>query len=175
MGSIYENSFFVNDYFELLSIENKIKSKENALVFPRIAPRKIEFRNVSFSYPGTPNLSLKNVSFVINKGEDVAIVGHNGAGKSSLIKLLFRFYDPTEGKILIDGKDLREIELQHWYEHLGVLFQDYARYFLSLRENIEFGSIKEKNPHEVSRALTKAQGADLLKVTCSPYSLHRVK
>src|SRR5690606_10591837 len=109
-GSVTENALFLNDYFKLMEIENKITVPHNPRYFDHIQPRTIEFQNVSFTYPGAEKPSLRNVNLVIEKGEDVAIVGHNGAGKSTLIKLLFRFYDPSEGRILIDGVDLRDID-----------------------------------------------------------------
>lgn len=162
-GAISENNLFLSDYFKLLEIKNTIKSPPTAFKFPSIAPRDIVFQDVSFSYPHSSKPSLKNVNFKIEKGQDVAIVGHNGAGKSTLIKLLFRFYDPTEGKILIDGVDLKEIDIDHWYKHLGVLFQDYARYLVTLEENIRFGNVKQSNGLDIENALTKAQGEDLVK------------
>jgi ATP-binding cassette subfamily B protein len=94
----------------------------------------------------------------------VAIVGHNGAGKSTLTKLLLRFYDPQKGKILVDGEDLRNIELQHWYQHIGVLFQDYARYFLTLRENITFGNVgrwEETSRDTLEKILKLSKGEEL--------------
>lgn len=168
-GAITENALFLNDYFKLMSIENKIKYPENPKYFDHIQPRTIEFQNVSFTYPGANKPSLHNVSLKIEKGEDVAIVGHNGAGKSTLIKLLFRFYDPSEGRILIDGVDLRTIDLDHWYQHIGVLFQDFARYFVTLEENIRFGNITKHSENGFKDALQKAQGMDLLHVLPGQY------
>lgn len=162
IGSIYENSFYLNDYFKLLSTQNQINMLNNAYVFKDIAPRKIEFVDVSFAYPGSERLSLKHVTFTIEKGQNVAIVGHNGAGKSTIIKLLFRFYDPTEGKIRVDGQNLKTVDLQSWYRHLGVLFQDFARYFLTLKENIVFGNHTQISDKKVREALLKAQGIDIL-------------
>lgn len=163
LGAISENTLFVNDFFELMSITNTISSPEKSYRFKHIAPRTIEFRHVSFLYPEAENESLHDVSFTIEKGEDVAIVGHNGAGKSTLIKLLFRFYDPTKGQILIDGKDLRDLDLDEWYQHIGVLFQDFARYFLTLEENIQFGDIQKRSRERAHQALYRAQGADLFR------------
>ncbi len=161
-GSIMENNYYVTDYYRLLSIQNSITVPHPPYLFSQIEPRQIRFENVSFSYPGSENLSLHNVSFTIEKGENVALVGHNGAGKSSLIKLLFRFYDPKEGRILVDGQDLRTIDIDHWYAHLGVLFQDFARYYLSLRENIQFGNITLDSEDQMEYSLQLAQGAELL-------------
>jgi ABC-type multidrug transport system fused ATPase/permease subunit len=169
LGAIYENSLFLNDFFSLMSIKNNISNSSNAYIFPKTLPRKIKFENVSFTYPGASRPSLQSVNFTINKGEDVAIVGHNGAGKSTLIKLLFRFYDPSEGRILIDGIDLRRIDLESWYAHLGVLFQDFARYFLTLKDNILFGNIDSQAVDGIAPSLEKAQGEELLKLLPKGY------
>ncbi len=161
-GSLSENSLFLNDYFKLMDITNFVTVSTNPHLFSQITPRKIVFENVSFAYPGNSHLSLKNVNLEIERGQDTAIVGHNGAGKSTLIKLLLRFYDPTHGRILVDGVDLRTIEIEQWYKHVGVLFQDFARYFLSLEENIRFGNIENAEQRHVDEALAKSQGQDLL-------------
>ncbi len=171
-GSVTENALFLNDYFKLMEIENKITVPHNPRYFDHIQPRTIEFQNVSFTYPGAEKPSLTKVNLVIEKGEDVAIVGHNGAGKSTLIKLLFRFYDPSEGRILIDGVDLRDIDVDHWYQHIGVLFQDFARYYMTLRENIQFGNMQldgEQDFDPVEKALFHAQGSELLQVLPGKY------
>jgi ATP-binding cassette subfamily B protein len=98
--------------------------------------RSIEFRNVSFGYGGEDRFILKNLSFSLKAGEKIAIVGENGSGKSTLIKLLCRFYDPKEGSILINGIDLKEMDLTSWREQLSAVFQDFGKYPLSLGENI---------------------------------------
>ena len=96
----------------------------------------IEFRNVSFRYPGTEKNILENISFRVGQNETVSIIGVNGAGKTTLIHLLMRIYDPTEGTILLDGKDIREYSVESLYEIYGVLFQDYCNYAVSARESI---------------------------------------
>ncbi len=165
IGSIYENSLFVDDYFNLLSIKNTVVSPSKPYVFTKIEPREIKFVDVSFNYPNSNNLALKKVNLTINKAEDVAIVGHNGAGKTTLIKLLLRFYDPTSGVILIDDIDLRQIDINNWYQHIGVLFQDFARYDLTLKENVEFGDINRSKNKSVlfHESINKAQAQDLVK------------
>lgn len=142
-GAIYENNLYVQDYFQLQNLENKIKSPANSYRLKNKVPKEIKFVNVFFKYPESETYALENINLTIKKGEDIAIVGHNGAGKTTLIKLLLRFYDPTSGQILVDGRPLRKINLNDWYEKLGVLFQDFAKYNLSLRENIGFGNIDE--------------------------------
>ncbi len=165
VGSIYENSLFVDDYFNLLAIKNTVINPPQPYRFPKIEPREIKFVDVSFNYPNSGKLALKKINLTVNKMEDVAIVGHNGAGKTTLIKLLLRFYDPTSGVILIDGIDLRQIDINDWYQHIGVLFQDFARYDLTLRENVEFGDISrsKSKSHLFHESINKAQAADMVK------------
>lgn len=163
IGSIYENDLFVDDYFKLLDLENKIKDSPQPIIFKNNAFKKIEFKNVFFCYPGSKNFVLKNINLIINQGDNIALVGHNGAGKTTLIKLLLRFYDPTEGEILIDGFNLKEIKLDHWYQQMGILFQDFAKYYLSLKENIIFGNIQQRKEEQlIIESLKKAKGEELL-------------
>ncbi|MEK7522750.1 MAG: ABC transporter ATP-binding protein, partial [Patescibacteria group bacterium] len=162
LGNIVENNLYVEDYFKLLNLKNKVITDRNAKRLIKIMPREIKFEDVSFIYPGSKKLVLKNINLTIATGQDIAIVGPNGAGKTTLIKLLFRFYDPTRGKILIDGINLKKINLEDWYRHLGVLFQDFAKYYLTVKENIEFGDIKNIKKKSVNEALASAQGNDLL-------------
>lgn len=164
LGGIVENNLYVDDYFRLLNIKNKIISSNRAKRLKIIIPREIKFENVSFTYPGSKNSVLKNINLIIKTGQDIAIVGPNGAGKTTLIKLLFRFYDPTSGKILVDGVDLKNINLDDWYRHLGVLFQDFAKYYLTVKENIEFGDVDKAKKKNVNEALSNAQANDLLKL-----------
>jgi len=164
MGGIVENNLYVDDYFRLLNIKNKVINDKSSKRLRTIIPREITFENVSFTYPGSKKPVLKNINLTIRTGQDIAIVGPNGAGKTTLIKLLFRFYDPTFGKILVDNVDLKKINLDDWYRHLGVLFQDFAKYYLTVKENVEFGDIKNVNKKSVLEALANAQGNDLLKL-----------
>ncbi len=160
-GVIYENNLYVEDYFKLQGLENKIKQVGRPIKMLK-GPKEIVFSNVSFSYPGVNTLALDNINLTIRRGEDIAIVGHNGAGKTTLIKLLLRFYDPTEGKILVDGKDLKTLNIDDWYKQLSVLFQDFAKYNLTIKENIQFGSVTSKK--SVKEFLKQAQGEDILKI-----------
>lgn len=159
-GVVYENNLYVEDFFKLQHMENKIREKKRArkLVAP---PRIIKFNNVSFKYPGSDGFALENINLTIKRGEDIAIVGHNGAGKTTLIKLLFRFYDPTVGSITVDGVDLKKIDINSWYGQLSVLFQDFAKYNLTLKENIQLGDVRRRR--NVKKALSQAQGEDVVK------------
>lgn len=162
IGSLYENDLFAYDYFKFLDLENVVKNDQSPLSFKGKTFNKIEFKNVSFAYPQTKNLVLNNISFSINRGENIALVGHNGAGKTTLIKLLLRFYDPTSGEILIDDVNLKKIKVEDWYSQIGILFQDFAKYFLTLKENVFFGKINQQDEKMIIDSLKKAKAGDLL-------------
>ena len=138
LGSLYESNLSVNDYFKFLEITSTIKNINTAQEINN-NPQTIEFKNVSFAYPNSKTLILKHLNLTIKAGEHLAIVGANGAGKTTLVKLLCRFYDPTEGEILVDGNDLKNINLNSWYSYLGLLPQDYANYELTVKEAIAIG------------------------------------
>lgn len=143
LSSIFEHSLYVKSIFELLALEPKIKEIENPIRVNTHRPPRIEFKDVSFKYPDTENYVLKNFDLTIEPGEKVAFVGENGAGKTTLIKLLCRFYDVDSGEILINGIDIKNLQLESWYKSLGVLFQDFLKYEYSVKENIHFGKIWE--------------------------------
>ncbi|HEY1074594.1 MAG TPA: ABC transporter ATP-binding protein [Patescibacteria group bacterium] len=145
---IQERMLYVNDYFSFFELEPRLKAIDTTIVLPDTVP-SIEFHNVSFAYPGTEKNVLENFNLVINPGESVALVGKNGAGKSTFVKLLMRFYDVSSGEILINGINIKEVNLQSWYTHVGILFQDFSRFeFLNAKETIEIGRTKVKNRDE---------------------------
>ena len=154
-GELYTHSLYVDHYFDVLALPIIIKESEHPKVFRKIAPPKIEFKNVSFAYLNGP-LVLKNISFVINPGENVAFVGENGAGKTTIIKLLCRFYDVTEGEILVNGVNLKNIKLSQWYDFLGTLFQEFVQYHFTVRENITLGSTKNRGFSVMKEASEKS-------------------
>jgi ATP-binding cassette subfamily B protein len=150
-------------WFELFDIKPNIVSQSNAVQVDFSKPPLVEFKNVSFRYPSETNetpLVLKNISVVINPGEKIAIVGVNGAGKTTLIKLLCRIYDPTTGQILVNGTDLRNLDLEQWQQALGILFQDFPVYNLTIRESIGVGRIDEPIDEERLRKAAHYSGAD---------------
>jgi len=161
-GLFYEHSLFVGNLFNFLdlapnSVEGALSpvSQDGGrpLLITRPIREGIEFRHVSFRYPRSERFVLRDLSFVLRAGETVAVVGENGAGKTTLVKLLARFYDPTEGTIFLDGRDLREYDLDSLRRHVGIIFQDFVRYNLSARENIGFGRIEFAEDRErVTRA-----------------------
>jgi ATP-binding cassette subfamily B protein len=109
---------------------------------PRPIQRGFEFRNVSFRYPGSSRLVVNGLNFQLRPGERVALIGENGEGKTTIVKLLTRLYDPLEGQVLLDGVDLREYSLEDLYREIGVIFQDFMRYEMTARENIAVGRIE---------------------------------
>jgi ATP-binding cassette subfamily B protein len=140
---IAEQSLYIKDLFDFFDSKSAIISKPNALPIPRPIRIGFEFDNVSFSYPGSDKKVLSDVSFRFEANEKIALVGENGAGKTTLVKLLARLYEPTEGRILLDGIDLRDYSVEELRHEIGVIFQDYMRYDMLATENIGFGRIEQ--------------------------------
>ncbi|PYX52238.1 MAG: ABC transporter ATP-binding protein [Acidobacteria bacterium] len=143
LSSIADQALFLTDLLAFFEMQPTIRSKPNALPAPRPIVRGFEFRNVSFSYPGASRMVLKGLDFHLHAGERVALIGENGEGKTTLVKLMTRLYDPVEGQVLLDGVDLREFDLEDLYREIGVIFQDFMRYEMTARENIAVGRIDE--------------------------------
>jgi ATP-binding cassette subfamily B protein len=141
VSSIYENNLFMSNFFEFLGMTPQLAIAAQPKVLPATLRGGIEFRDVGFCYPDHGQWALRGVNLLIRPGEKIALVGHNGAGKTTLIKLLSRLYDPTEGSILIDGIDLRELDPLALRQKIGVIFQDFVRYHVPVKENIGFGQI----------------------------------
>jgi len=142
VGSIYENNLFMVNYFDFLDLKPQMNLNGQGQKLPAALRHGIEFRNVGFRYPESEEWALRGVDLSIRPGEKIALVGHNGAGKTTVIKLLSRLYDPTEGAILIDGIDIRELDPLELRQKIGVIFQDFVRYHLPVSENIGFGQIE---------------------------------
>ncbi len=155
---IYENSLYADHYFEFLALPDLIPKATQPVSLGDPTPPRIEFRNVRFRYPGSQRDALCGVSFVIEPGESVALVGHNGAGKTTIVKLLCRFYDPLEGGIFVNGVNLKDVETSEWYKFLGTLFQEFVRYHFSVRENIMLGA-PERNDSEAMKEAARRSGA----------------
>lgn len=156
---IYEGSLFIDNLISFMDEKPSVvptdpgapKKIEHGI------PHTIEFCNVSFSYPGTDREVIKNINLKINSGDTVVLVGLNGAGKTTLIKLLTRLYDPTEGKILLDGTDIRDYDISDVYKTFGIIFQDFGKYAFSVTENIAFGDItKPISPENIKKAAIEA-------------------
>ncbi len=160
MNALYESALFMSNLYGFLGLEPQMKTSGAPLKVPRPIARGVEFRNVSFRYPGRVEWALCNVSVTISPGEKLALVGANGAGKTTFIKLLTRLYDPTEGQILLDGVDLREYDIDDLRLRIGVIFQDFVRYMMTAGENIGFGQIEALDDRpRIARAAEKG-GAD---------------
>jgi len=136
-----QNAMELKELFDFLDAKPTIKSKPTALSIPRPIRKGFEFRQVSFSYPGSKRPVVQNLNFFLHAGEKIALIGVNGAGKTTIVKLLTRLYDPTAGQILLDGVDLREYSLADLRSHTSIIFQDYMRFDMLARENIGFGQI----------------------------------
>ena len=169
IGRLYELSLYVESFDSFLKLPQLLPRPEKPVVFDSIKPPTIVFENVTFTYPGGDKKALENVSFTLTGGERVAFVGQNGAGKTTVIKLLCRFYDPQEGRILINGQDLRDIDLAHWHKHLGTLFQEFVRYHFTVRENIALGGEDSSTEGRVEEAARKSGAASFIEAFPEKY------
>ena len=138
---IADQALHLTDLIDFLSVQPRIQSKPNAVPAPRAIHEGFEFRGVSFHYPNSERLVLNNLNFRIQPGEHVALVGENGQGKTTLVKLMARLYDPTGGAILLDGVDLRDYRVEDLHHEIGIIFQDFVRYDMAARLNIGVGRI----------------------------------
>jgi ATP-binding cassette subfamily B protein len=145
LSQVYEQSLYLDDLFSFLALEPRIRSAPGARRVPRPIRHGFVFENVGFRYPGSDRWAVRGLDFTLAPGERIALVGENGAGKTTLAKLLARLYDPTEGRILLDGVDLREYDVESLRRNVGVIFQDFVRYDFVLRENIGVGSIERRD------------------------------
>ncbi|MGA2991305.1 MAG: ABC transporter ATP-binding protein [Candidatus Korobacteraceae bacterium] len=159
-AGIADQALFLTDLLAFFEMKPTIVSKPGALSAPRPIVRGFEFRDVSFRYPGTSRLVLDRLNFSLLPGERVALIGENGEGKTTIVKLLTRLYDPTEGAIFLDGIDLREYDLEDLYREVGVIFQDFMRYELTARENIAVGRIEEIGDLDSIRMAARKSLAD---------------
>ncbi|MCX6782316.1 MAG: ABC transporter ATP-binding protein [Candidatus Magasanikbacteria bacterium] len=161
----YQDSLFVTDVFKFLDIPQALPMAAAGRRLEKNSVPEIVFENVSFSYPQAPaNMVIRNFSFTIKPGEKLAIIGVNGAGKTTLVKLLCRFYDPTKGRILIDGVDLKEIDLDSWYNKLGAIFQDFSRYYFKVKDLISLGRSDIKaSKQKVVAAAEKSESDDFIR------------
>jgi ATP-binding cassette, subfamily B, bacterial len=160
LAGIGDQALFLTDLLAFFEMEPTIRSKPDALPMPRPIRRGVEFRNVSFSYPGNPRMVLDRINFELHTGERLALIGENGQGKTTIVKLITRLYDPTEGEILLDGVDLREYDLGDLHHEIGVIFQDFMRYEMTARENIAVGRIEEINNLDLLKGAAQKSMAD---------------
>jgi ABC-type multidrug transport system fused ATPase/permease subunit len=171
LGRLYELSLYVESFADFLKLPQLLPRLEKPVVFDDVKPPSIVFENVTFTYPGSEGKALDNVSFSMAPGESVAFVGQNGAGKTTVIKLLCRFYDPQQGRILINGMDLRDLDLAQWHRHLGTLFQEFVRYHFTVKENIALGD-RDHAPDDkkIEEAARKAGAASFIEAFPDKYN-----
>lgn len=141
-AGMYELSLYIRDLFLFLDIEPQIRSKPDASPVPKPIAEGFVLEGVSYKYPGSDTYAVRDLNFALRPRESVALVGENGAGKTTLVKLLGRLYDPDEGRILLDGVDLRDYDLDDLHRNIGVIFQDFIRYSFLFKENISAGLIE---------------------------------
>ena len=159
-AAIYQGTLFIDNIVQFDKLDAQIvPSVEPALPVERHIPHTIEFKDVCFAYPGTDKLVLKNVSFKLEGGSTNVLVGLNGAGKTTIIKLITRLYDPPSGVVLLDGKDIKSYDVEKLYEIFGTIFQDFGRYALSVEENIAFGDISKGIIDEDIQSASSASGS----------------
>ena len=170
-SSIYEQALYVRDLFVFFEMKPTITSLPDAPPVPDPIRQGFVFENVGFRYPGSERWAIRNVTMTLHPGERVALVGENGAGKTTITKLIARLYEPTEGKILLDGRDLRDYDLTSLRNAIGVIFQDFVRYDMRFDENIGVGEIEtvraeletsETVPESIDEAAKNSLAASLL-------------
>lgn len=159
-SGVADQALFLTDLLGFFAMQPTVKTKPGAIPIPRPIQHGIEFRNVSFAYPGTTRLVLKDFNFHLRPGERVALIGENGQGKTTIVKLITRLYDPTEGQIYVDGVDLREYDLEDLCHETGVIFQDFMRYEMPARDNIAVGRIEERDRLDRIAAAARMSLAD---------------
>ncbi|MBK5192088.1 MAG: ABC transporter ATP-binding protein [Flavobacteriaceae bacterium] len=155
--AITESALYLQDYFEFLDLKYEEDPSEGKLFPPEKITKGFEFKNVGFKYPKSERWVVRNINFELKAGEKLAFVGENGAGKTTLIKLLLRFYEPTEGEILLDGIPVKQYNKTKYQQYFGVIFQDFVKFELTLRENIAMGEIEEiGNQSRIANAAEKS-------------------
>jgi ATP-binding cassette, subfamily B, bacterial len=157
---IGEMALYLRDLFEFLAIQPTTPPSKQARKIPHPIREGFRFESVGFQYPGSDIWAIRNLSFTLHPGEKLALVGENGAGKTTLVKLLARLYEPTEGRILLDGVDLREYDTDDLRREIGVIFQDFVRYMFKVSDNIAIGNIEERENEPLVTAAAQKSLAD---------------
>jgi ATP-binding cassette subfamily B protein len=161
VGGMYEDNLYMSNLFKYLAIA--VEAPPRLPAAPASSEEGIVFEDVGFRYPGAEGWALRHVNLAIRRGESLALVGHNGAGKTTFIKLLTRLYEPTEGRILLDGRDLRAWEPDALRRRIGVVFQDFNQYQLKVRENVALGSVEHQDDEaRIQRAVERGGAAEIV-------------
>ena len=162
-STVAGQALYLNDLFSFFEVKPEINSPENPLPFPQQIREGFVFENVGFIYPGADRWAVRGLSFTLKAGEVLALVGENGAGKTTLVKLLTRLYDPDEGRILLDGHDLRDYDLEDLRGNIGVIFQDFVRYNLTAADNLAVGRIGARDDRErIEQAARRSLADDVI-------------
>ena len=160
---LYEDNLFVSDLFDFLEVETHVKNPPQPKALPDARGAALRFEHVSFKYPHDERMVLHDVDFELQPGEHVALVGHNGCGKTTLVKLMCRLYDPTGGSIQLGGVPVPELDVDAYRGRIGVLMQDFCRYQMTLRENVWLGDIsRDKHDPQIERALDEAKAGNIV-------------
>ena len=160
--TISQGAIYLDDFLDFFQIQPAIVVPQNPIPFPNPIQQGFTFENVGFKYRHAESWANRHLNFTLHPGETLALVGENGAGKTTLVKLLARLYEPTEGRILLDGIDLKEYDPEDLRLNLGVIFQDYLRYQMSLSNNIAVGNISEQDNEELIKRAAQGSMADIL-------------
>jgi ATP-binding cassette subfamily B protein len=155
-SSIADQSLFLTDLVTFLRVEPKIRTKPGALPAPRPIREGFAFQAVTFTYPGAERRVLDRLDLRIEPGERVALIGENGQGKTTIVKLLTRLYDPSEGRVLLDGRDLRDYDIEDLHAQIGVIFQDFVKYEMTVRQNIATGKLEAGDEESIRHAAHKS-------------------
>jgi len=160
LSQVWEQSLYLSDLFTFFDVRPRVTSRPGARPVPVPIRRGFEFQDVGFRYPGSDRWAVRHLSFTLEPGERIALVGENGAGKTTLVKLLARLYDPDEGRILLDGVDLRDYDLGSLRTNIGVIFQDFVRYDFVMKENIGVSQIERLDDETRIREAARRSLAD---------------
>ena len=159
VSGLHEDNLFLTNLYEFLDLKPNITAPLHPKVMPATMTEGIVFDHVDFQYEGTTRQALADISLTVRPGETIALVGENGSGKTTLIKLLCRLYDPTGGRITVDGVDLQDLDVVDLRRQISVIFQDYAKYHLSAQDNIWLGNIQLPPEDGAVMAAAKRSGA----------------
>jgi ATP-binding cassette subfamily B protein len=160
--TVSQGAIYLNDFLEFFEINPKISVADNPLPFPNPIKQGFTFQNVGFQYHNSDTWANRHLNFTLQPGEKLALVGENGAGKTTLVKLLARLYDPTEGRILLDGQDLKAYDIEDLRLNLGIIFQDYLRYQMTFSQNIAVGNISQAGNTALIKKAAEESLADAL-------------
>jgi ATP-binding cassette subfamily B protein len=159
ISALYESNLFLSNLYEFLALPRKIHNPPKPKAIPIPMKSGLVFDNVSYSYAGADHSVVQDISFSIQPGEHIALVGKNGAGKSTLVKLFCRLYDPTKGRITLDGVDIRDFDLTELRAQISVIFQDFIHYHMSVQDNIRFGTSSRSLDFEQIEMAAEQAGA----------------